>query len=160
MPAKLSGLHEAIAAEAAAMIAFVSLLEEEKQLLLNGSPDEILANNEKKSALVVQLTHAGNARDAAFSALGVEQTRQAVNDFLAAQKATDLQSAWATLIDLARTANQLNGSNATLLNSRLQTNQQALSILLSASGQTADNTVYGPDGHSKHGSTPRPLGSA
>lgn len=159
MPANLIALRESIAAEAAAMIAFITRLEEEKQLLLTGSPDEIIASADKKSALVTQLTHAGIERDAALTALGVNQSRQGVNDFLAAQ-AVDLQSAWATLLDLARTANQLNSNNAALVNARLQTNQQALAVLLATSGQVTENVVYGPDGHSKHGNTPRPLGSA
>ena len=158
MPADINALREAIAAEAAAMIAFVALLEKEKQVLVTGTPDEILASAAQKSALASQLTHAGTQRDAALAALGVAQTRQGVDEFLTNQ-AADLQPAWATLLDLAHKANQLNSSNAALVNSRLQTNQQALAVLLSSTGETS-NTVYGPDGHSKHDSTPRPLGSA
>lgn len=159
MPQDTRRLREAIAAEAAAMIAFVSLLEAEKQLLLDGDAEQLLVNVEKKTALVAQLTQAGNQREQALTDLGAENSRASVNEFMARQD-SDLQSAWATLLELAKTANQLNSTNASLVNSRLQHNQQALSVLLGAAGVSPGDAVYGPDGHQKHGNIPRPLGSA
>jgi flagella synthesis protein FlgN len=156
MPAPLLA---AIAAETAALQRFIAILEQEQKLLISGNADAVLPLLEAKTGLIAELGTAGQAREAAFRALGVELRKEALDAWFADAPA-ELQNPWQKLLGLAQTANQINSTNGQLINTRLQHNQQALAILMNASSDLGDHSTYGPDGHQKHGSGSRPLGSA
>lgn len=153
-------LLAAIAAETAALERFITVLQEEQRLLINGDADAVLPLLEKKTALVAELSAAGQQREQALRALGVDINKAAMEAWFAAGVSDDLQSRWKRLLELAQTANQINSTNGQLINTRLQHNQQALSILMNAAGGLPDNDTYGPDGHKKQGPGSRTLGSA
>lgn len=155
MPAALLA---AIAAETAALQRFIAVLEEEQKLLIGGNADAVLPLLEKKTALIAELGAAGQQREAALQALGVEIRKDAMEAWVASTS-TDFQAHWQTLLELAQTANRINSTNGQLINTRLQYNQQALSILMNAAGNIGEDT-YGPDGHKTTGTGSRPLGSA
>ncbi len=152
-------LVKAIAAETEALKAFIAVLEEEQKLLISANADAIVPLLDRKTALITELGTAGQQREAALQALGVSNTRESLDLFFAAAS-TELQTDWQKLMSLAQAANQLNTTNGTLINTRLQHNQQALAILMSAAGAGSEVPTYGPDGHQKHGSGTRTLGSA
>lgn len=151
-------LLAAITAETAALQHFIAVLEEEQKLLINGDADSVLPLLEKKTQLIAELGGAGQKREAALRELGIEIRKDAMEAWFA-KAPPALQQRWQQLLELAQSANQINTTNGQLINTRLQHNQQALSILMNATGSVGDNT-YGPDGHQKHGSGSRPLGSA
>ena len=151
-------LLSAIAAETAALQRFIAVLEEEQKLLISGNADAVLPLIEQKTALIAELGSAGQQREAALQALGVEIRKEAMEAWVAGAGA-ELKAPWQALLELAQTANRLNSTNGQLINTRLQYNQQALSILVNASGSLSDDT-YGPDGHKNAGASSRPLGSA
>ncbi|HWU84960.1 MAG TPA: flagellar protein FlgN [Rhodocyclaceae bacterium] len=151
-------LLEAIAAESAALRHFIAILEEEQQLLIGGNADAVLPLLERKTALINELGSAGQQREAALQAQGVATRKEDLEAWFG-KAAPDLRNAWQDLLALAQDANRLNATNGQLINTRLQHNQQALAILMNAAGSLGDST-YGPDGHQKHGSGSRTLGSA
>ncbi len=151
-------LLAAIAAETAALQRFIAVLEDEQKLLIGGDADAVLPLLEKKTALITELGAAGQQREAALQALGVEIRKDAMEAWVATTPA-DFQVHWQTLLELAQTANRINSTNGQLINTRLQYNQQALSILMNAAGNLGDDT-YGPDGHKTTGAGSRTLGSA
>jgi flagellar biosynthesis protein FlgN len=59
-------------------------------------------------------------------------------------------------MELARRAHSLNQENGALIRTRMQHNQQALSVLLAAPDQAG---LYGPDGQTWGGPGKRHLGS-
>lgn len=152
-------LLAAIAAESAALQRFIAVLEEEQKLLIGGDADAVLPLLEKKTALIAELGAAGQQREAALQALGVDIRKDAMEAWFA-EATADYQTQWQTLLELAQTANRINSTNGQLINTRLQHNQQALSILMNAAGNLGDSSTYGPDGHKTTGSGTRPLGSA
>lgn len=154
-----TALRTAIAAEISALQSFIATLEEEQRLLISGDADAVLPLLEKKTALIAELGNAGQQREAAFQSLGVAISKDAMETWVAGS-AADFQTQWQTLLELAQTANRINSTNGQLINTRLQYNQQALSILMNAAGNLGDNSTYGPDGHKTTGSGSRPLGSA
>lgn len=153
-----AALLATIAAETAALQRFIAVLEQEQKLLINGDADAVLPLLEKKTALVAELGSAGQQREAALQALGVEARKDAMEAWFASAPG-ELQKHWQQLLELAQTANRINSTNGQLINTRLQHNQQALSILMNAAGNLGDDT-YGPDGHKTTGTGSRPLGSA
>lgn len=153
-----AALLAAIAAETAALQRFIAVLEEEQKLLIGGNADAVLPLLEKKTALIAELGAAGQQREAALQALGVEIRKDAMEAWVASTS-TDFQAHWQMLLELAQTANRINSTNGQLINTRLQYNQQALSILMNAAGNIGEDT-YGPDGHKTTGTGSRPLGSA
>ena len=154
-----AALLAAIAAETAALQRFTAVLEEEQKLLIGGNADAVLPLLEKKTALIAELGAAGQQREAALQALGVAEIRKDAMEAWFAAAPADFQARWQTLLELAQTANRINSTNGQLINTRLQYNQQALSILMNAAGNLGDDT-YGPDGHKTTGSGSRTLGSA
>lgn len=153
-------LRAAIAAEAAAMIAFVDLLEQEKGFLISGTVDEIIAITERKNTLLAQLGQASAARDKIFAELDLGNASATdIQGFLLTRD-SNLEAAWVSLLDIARKANQANRVNASLVSSRLQQNQQALALLRAANGDVDLGATYGPDGQTTMSSNRRPLGSA
>lgn len=156
-----AALTAAISAETAALQRFIAVLEQEQQLLIGGDADAVLPLLEQKTELITLLGNAGQQREAALRTLGVEPQKAAMEAWFAGVGVdADLQARWQTLLGLAQQANQINSINGQLINTRLQHNQQALSILMNAAGTLGDNSTYGPDGHAKHDSGSRPLGSA
>lgn len=152
-------LVNAISAETAALQVFIAILEEEQKLLISANADAIVPLLDRKTALIAELGAAGQNREAALLALGVSNTREAF-DLYFASASPELQTHWQQLMAMAQAANQLNSTNGTLINTRLQHNQQALAILMNAAGVGSEVPTYGPDGHQKHGSGTRTLGSA
>ena len=153
-----NSLLSAISAETSALQQFISILEEEQKLLIGGDADAVLPLIDKKTGLITELGSAGQKREAALRELGIEIDKDAMEAWFA-KVPPALQQRWQQLLELAQTANRLNNTNGQLINTRLQYNQQALSVLMNASGSIGDDT-YGPDGHKATGSGSRPLGTA
>lgn len=154
-----SPLTAAIAAETQALREFIAVLETEQKLLISGDADAVLPLLDRKAILVANLGAAGQQRDAALQRLGVGNDKAAIEAFFARGQNSE-RAAWQQLLELAQAAQRLNTTNGTLINTRLQNNQQALSILMEAGDAPGDSGTYGPDGLQKLGAGSRNLGSA
>jgi len=137
---------------------FIAIIDTERHALASGKIDLLPGIAGEKSALATRLANLETQRDNALVDSGFATGRSGVEAWLATcAPAHPAHNVWQRLIILAAEAKRENEINGKLIGTRLQQNQQALSVLL---GETADATTYGPDGQQKNMSGCRPLGSA
>lgn len=138
--------------ELAALRAFVALLENEQQSLLNNDTERLLNIAEAKSQAANQLAEMATARRKAL----LTNSADSMETWLPKHAPASLPE-WNNIRQLAASAQQINTTNGELIQSGLRHNQQALSALQSASKNAAG--LYGPDGQPNLGSSGRILGS-
>jgi flagella synthesis protein FlgN len=136
-------LAEQLAREIAALHAFVAVLQQEQDSLRQGDMPALEAIVAEKSRLADTLETLGQTRQRGFAALGLANDKTAVTAWFAGQKDPALQTAWQTLLKLAReaqTLNQINGQSIALLS---RNNRERLAAL---TGRLTRSHCYGPDG--------------
>ena len=133
--------------ELAALGEFFAILQQEQQALIAGDIDKLIPVVEEKTRLATSLNHFAVERQRLLSTAGLSNDRKGLEAWLAGQplKAQD-RADWKKLMALSADAQALNDSNGKLIAMRIQHNQQALNVLLTAANQT---TVYGRDGQTK-----------
>lgn len=143
-------------AEIEALHQFITILQSEQDALTEGSIDKLNEISRLKSEQVVRLSqlsadHFSNQNEAADTPDEIVRIlREADPD-----GKLSLAQSWEKLSALAKQAKQLNRQNGVMIETQLQYNQQALAILQEAAMQ---NSLYGPDGHSRGLGTGRQLG--
>lgn len=142
-----SHLGASLKDELAALREFTALLQQEQQALVAGDIEKLTPLIEEKSRLATGLNRFAEQRQRLMSAAGMPHNRAGLEAWLARQPldAKD-RGGWKTLLALTEEAQTLNATNGKLIAMRLQHNQQALNVLLSAANQA---TLYGPDGQTK-----------
>ncbi len=162
--AKLNAFLLSLKREFEAFRQFRQILSMEHEALLNGDADELLGLAQRKNERVIELTQLAEARNQ-FLTESVGSTNQiGMEIWLDSHDPADKNRArklWQDLIDLARTAKDLNQSNGQLIHTRLAHNQEALNVLLGANAGTSN--LYGADGQAymaKPTGSGRPLGKA
>jgi flagella synthesis protein FlgN len=133
-------------AEHDALVAFVSLLQAEQEILVHGDPDRLAAIAPEKSAQIDLLTRLGQKRDRYLTEQNLAMSAAGVETWLSRHPAIAVATrrTWRESLRRAETARQLNLSNGLLIESKMQQNRQKISVLQTAVG--SDN-VYRPDGH-------------
>jgi flagella synthesis protein FlgN len=146
MALDLHALARALRTEAAALREFVALLRAEQQALVSGKLESISSFRESKSIYMFELNRLAEQRRTTLISLGMSADRAGMEKLLRerAGAGSEPDSAWRQLIELASTAQQLNDTNGTLIRTRLNGTQQALSVLFSAANLM--NGTYTPDG--------------
>ena len=141
-PAAFAALLQA---EHDALGAFISLLQAEQEILIQGNADRLAAIAPEKSAQIDLLTRLGQKRDLyladqtlPLSAAGVETWFKRYP-----AKTAALRKTWQESLRRAEMARQLNISNGMLIENRMQQNRQKITVLQSAVGS---DHVYRPDG--------------
>lgn len=159
MPAlSSSGIAELISAELGVLRQFVDVLQREQAALTGGHTDSLMALATEKVRHAEQLATLNKSRDAKLQSAGLGSGREGIQAWRdEGSIPLVVQNNLATLIELAKEARRLNELNGKLVADRLQHNQQALNVLLSAAKQS---TIYGPDGHTQVAPSGRTLGSA
>ncbi|MHB1231697.1 MAG: flagella synthesis protein FlgN [Burkholderiales bacterium] len=143
---------------------FHQLLSAEQSALVKGDADGLMSLAQRKNDKVIELTRLADTRNR-YLAETIGGTNQVgMTGWLDRYDPADKQGAgklWRELIELARTAKELNLLNGQLIHTHLAHNQEALRILLGANTTTAH--LYGADGQA-YATTPvgsgRPLGKA
>jgi flagella synthesis protein FlgN len=143
-------------AEIEALQRFLQILQSEQDALTGGSIDKLADISRLKSEQVVllsQLTASQfpNSRGTAVSADDITQLIRETDP----DGKHGLAKNWGKLTELAKQAQHLNQLNGAMIEAQLKHNQQALAILQEAATQ---NSLYGPDGHSRTLGTGRQLG--
>ncbi len=138
---------------------FVDILQKEQQALVDGDIDRLMPLVTEKTNLSNRLSQLSLQRNQTLATAGFPTDRNGMESWLArqAKPARSSLTEWENLLTLASEARTLNQVNGTLIATRLQNNQQALSVLLEASNQAA---LYGPDGQTTTSGSGRQLGSA
>ena len=133
--------------ELAALGEFTAVLQQEQQALVAGDIDKLIPIVEEKTRLAASLNRFAEQRQRLISAAGLPNDRKGLEAWLAGQPLkTQDRTDWKKLLALTAEAQTLNDSNGKLIAMRIQHNQQALNVLLTAANQTA---LYGPDGQTK-----------
>lgn len=154
----IPGIADLIAAELAVLRDFVAVLQREQAALTEGHADSLMALAEQKVAYAEQLAALNLDRDILLRAAGLADGNGGMQAWRSLDNLpTKTQNDLASVIELARESRRLNDLNGKLVSERMQHNQQALHVLLSAVKQSA---LYGPDGQTQVGPAGRTLGSA
>ena len=132
----------AFQSELAALNRFIEVLQREQTALVEVDVNQLITISSEKIKQAEQLNRLAQARVTALKNIGIEGGLAQVEAWLASQP-QDMATAWHSLIETAKTAQQLNLTNGKLIESQLKNNQQALNTLVSAATQSA---VYGADG--------------
>lgn len=135
----------AFQSELAALDRFIKILQDEQSALVNVDIHRLVSISQEKSEQAEQLNQLARERLAAFAKRGVSGDRASVETWLTTQP-SDVKDAWSALIDRAKTAQDLNQINGKLIETQLQSTQQALNALTSAASQS---TVYGADSQTR-----------
>ncbi len=140
-----AALCRTLDAESAALSAFVSLLREEQLALIAGDLDRVTSFAETKSARLFELQRLGDQRvrwlrDSSLTVDGAGMSR--LLSKYAGGSAVALTT-WRRLLELTKTAQQLNDTNGNLISTRLGGTKQALSVLFSSTNAAS---AYSHDG--------------
>ena len=153
---ELSGLPRLVIEELGLLRQFVSALTSEQALLVAGDIDRLPPILAEKSRLAASLGEFANRRNQALASAGLETDKAGMEVWLAGQD-QPTRSAWNDILGLARDARRENEINGNLIKTRMQHNQQALSVLQAASKQAL---LYGPDGQQRPAEGGRDFGVA
>jgi flagella synthesis protein FlgN len=132
-------------AEHDALGAFISLLQAEQEILIQGNADRLAAIAPEKSAQIDLLARLGQKRDHYLSDQNLPLSAAGVETWFSRYPAKTgaLRKTWAESLRRAEMARQINISNGMLIETRMQQNRQKLTVLQSA---VSSEHTYRPDG--------------
>lgn len=154
-PADLQRLALLIEAEAVQLREFLALLEREQASLVAGDTDGLLALTGDKTERYRQLQRLHDERAMLLNRCGRDNTDTSVRAVCA--QLPRVLARWDEVLNLARDARERNELNGKLITERMQHNQAALSVLLSAANHPQ---LYDAAGQSRPSGGGRMLGSA
>lgn len=121
-----------LSTERGALASFVTLLEQEQRLLMEGTQTEqLLALSEQKSNGATNLNHMTVARHTLLQREISHLDAGTIQNWLSIHCADGLPI-WHDIVALAQRAKQLNQVNGELIQMKLRHNQQALTVLSNA----------------------------
>ena len=138
----ITQLQAALAAERAALLSFLSLLEREQEMLVENLTDPLLELSEKKSTDALGLNQLAETRRSLLRKNIPVFSVEAIHAWLHAHSPEGLV-VWQEILALAERARQLNHTNGELIQMKLRHNQQTLAVLSNAVNKA---NLYGPDG--------------
>ncbi len=144
MTASLAELQEKLQEEVRLMADFLALAQQEQEAIQSGTAEVLDQLTPRKLELVTALNGAANGRNQWLTSHGFGEDKVGVEAALRAQASPACGAAWEELKSLTAQAKETNSLNGKLLGMWMQHNNQALDILLSATGHSK---LYGPDGH-------------
>ncbi|PLX67777.1 MAG: flagellar protein FlgN [Azoarcus sp.] len=154
-PAEIQRIALLIEAEAIQLREFVDHLQREEILLVSGDTEGLLALTTAKTERYRQLQRLHDDRALLLGRLGLPNKDASIRHVCA--QLPRVLKRWDEVIELARQARTRNELNGKLINERMQHNQAALSVLLSAANHPQ---LYDADGQSRPTGGGRILGSA
>ncbi len=125
--------------------AFIEILKKEEHSLSVGKIEEVDYLASDKSRLIEELIQLDDHRNEYLQQQGLTLEKNSINGWLTGQYSgrPEIKVLWDELLDLAKTAQQLNHSNGLIISSQLQHNQRAFAALQCAAGNVS---LYGPKG--------------
>jgi len=144
-----------IDSEALLLRGFLALLEREGALLVAGETDALLTLTREKTERYHQLQRIHDDRALLLGRLRLPNTDAAIRELCAALPASAAR--WDEILGLARQAQARNALNGKLIAERMQHNQAALSVLLTAAEKPQ---LYDAAGMARPTGRGRHLGSA
>ena len=135
--------------------ALLVILQKEQQALVEGTVEHLEALASDKAQVVRQVTELTERRHWYLVSHSSNPDRKGMQAWITGSANANATAAWRDLLQLTKTAQQLNRINGEMIAARLQRNQQAFSVLQEAAGAA---TLYGPAGHTLGFGGGRPLG--
>ena len=125
--------------------AFIEILKEEENALVEGRIEKVDLLASDKSRLIEELIKLDGHRNEYLQKQGLILEKNSINAWLTKQHSdqSEVKILWDELLDLAKIAQQLNHSNGLVITTQLQHNQRAFSALHCAAGNVS---LYGPQG--------------
>ncbi|AEJ01958.1 FlgN family protein [Nitrosomonas sp. Is79A3] len=125
--------------------AFIEILKKEENALVEGKIEKIDYLASDKSRLIEELIQFDDHRNEFLRKQGLSLEKNSINAWLSEQHTgqSEIKILWNELLDLAKTAQQLNHSNGLIISTQLQHNQRAFTALHCAAGNVS---LYGPKG--------------
>jgi len=135
----------ALRAEQDALGAFVSLLREEQEVLIQGDADRLASLTHDKEAWIGKLSALGEERNRHLAVQNLAGTAKGMTTWLERNPslAASVSATWKELLAQAESASQLNRNNGLLIESRVRQNRLKLAVLQMAN---ASDGVYRADG--------------
>ena len=152
---ELQRLALLIEAEAVQLRELITLLEEEQSRLLANDIDRLLVLTTEKTSRYQQLQRLYANKINLLERLGKTNPDTAIREFYA--EMPRVLARWDEVLAYARTAKEQNMLNGKLITERMQHNQTALSVLLSAANHPQ---LYDATGNTLPAGHGRSLGSA
>jgi flagella synthesis protein FlgN len=150
-------LAAAVRSERISIQTLVDVLSVERQLLASGEIDRLEQTAVRKRELLLHISHLGDHRNRLLERAGVSADRHGMKALLDARDdAHEARSEWQSLLDVTQKAHRLNQENGLFIEAGMRSNQQALSVLVSAGSAGA----YGPGGRTMNPRSSRTLASA
>lgn len=154
-PVEIQRIALLIEAEAIQLREFIDLLAREEALLVSGDTDGLLALNTDKTERYRQLQRLHDDRAMLLGKFGMVNKDASIREVCA--KLPRVLARWDEVLELAAQAQARNALNGKLITERMQHNQAALSVLLSAANHPQ---LYDAEGQSRPTGGGRMLGSA
>mgnify|MGYP001332703559 FL=1 len=125
--------------------AFIEILKEEENALVEGRIEKVDLLASDKSRLIEELIKLDGHRNEYLQKQGLILEKNSINAWLTKQHSdqSEVKILWDELLDLAKIAQQLSHSNGLVITTQLQHNQRAFSALHCAAGNVS---LYGPQG--------------
>lgn len=127
------------------LCAFIEILKKEENALVDGKIEKIDYLASDKSRLIEELIQLDDHRNEYLQRQGLALEKSSINAWLCEQHSdqSEIKILWNELLELAKTAQQLNHSNGLIISNQLQHNQRAYAALHCAAGNVS---LYGPKG--------------
>ena len=131
-------------AELVAIKAFNGILQKEQRTLVNGNVEDLDYLASEKERLIEQLTNLNEQRNQFLSSQGLLTDAGGMKKLLSTDDSySESNKTWYELLELVAITSQLNKTNGTIINTRLQHTQRSLTALQCAAGNIS---LYGPKG--------------
>jgi len=125
------------------MTALLELLKQEQQHLLAADIEQLTELTARKAALVTQMAALAGQRHEALAAAGFPAQEEGMDAWLGSSDEAGAAPQWSALLDVTRSAKELNRINGMLVNKHLAHTQGALNAMNPAS---QSGNFYGPSG--------------
>lgn len=140
-------LHQCLKTELALATEFIGILEKENAILLEPTNDQALADiTQLKNQHAEKLIAAGNNRETALKALGVQGTREGLEQVADLNPA--IRPTVSELMSVAARASELNANNGLIIDTFIAHNQQTLETLRNLVGE---GNIYDAQGRTHPG---------
>jgi flagella synthesis protein FlgN len=141
----LVNFMKALETERNTLDAFIEILRKEENALVEGKIEKIDYLASDKSRLIDELIQLDDHRNEYLQKQGLSLEKSSINAWLTEQHSgqSEIKILWNELLDLAKTAQQLNHSNGLIISTQLQHNQRTFAALHCAAGNVS---LYGPQG--------------
>lgn len=122
----------------------LQLLKTEQALLIDADVEGLSKATEEKARLVAKMNELAQRRHRSLEVAGFEASEAGMQAWIKCNKpGQQVQQDWASLIELARSAKELNRINGMLIGQHMARAQNALNVLR---GEQRGEQLYGPDG--------------